>query len=101
MVAMLVGNKSDAARSRVVDYEDAKDFAADNNLAYVECSASDGSNVDLAFETCLLEVYRKVRKAIEAGKCNPDRPSPSLHNVVLITPAQQARDEGTGASGCC
>lgn len=101
VVAMLVGNKSDLRKRREVDFQDAADFAEDNNLAYIECSAADGSNVDIAFETVVLEVYRKVRKNIEAGKCNPDRPSPGLLNTVLVTPAQLAREEMSGSSGCC
>lgn len=38
--------------------EDAKDFAEDNNLAFIETSARESINVDLAFETILIEVYR-------------------------------------------
>jgi GTPase SAR1 family protein len=98
---MLVGNKSDLRKRREVHFEDATDFAEDNNLAYIECSAADASNVAVAFKTVVLEVYRKVRKNIDAGKCNPDRPSPGLSNTVLITPAQLAREEMTGRSGCC
>ena len=30
--------------------EDAKDFAEDNNLAFIETSALDATNIDLAFE---------------------------------------------------
>eukprot|EP00962_Isochrysis_galbana_P012776 scaffold3618_cov129-Isochrysis_galbana.AAC.2 len=101
VVAMLVGNKSDLRKRREVDFQDAADFAEDNNLAYIECSAADASNVDIAFETVVLEVYRKVRKNIEAGKCNPDRPSPGLLNTVLVTPAQLAREEMASSSGCC
>ena len=39
-----------AARTQV-DVEDAKDFAEDNNLAFIETSAYDATNVELAFET--------------------------------------------------
>jgi len=98
---MLVGNKSDLRKRRAVGFEEAKHYAEDNNLAYVECSAADGHNVDLAFETVLMEVYRKLRKNIDAGKCNPDRPSPGLLNTILITPAQRAREDGTASTGCC
>ena len=102
LVPILVGNKSDLRKRRAVDYEDAIEFAQDNNLAYIECSAADGSNVDIAFETVIMEVYRKLRKNIEAGKCHPDRPSPGLFNTVLTTPAQLAREEMeiSGGSRC-
>ena len=55
---MLVGNKCDLKHMQAVDVEDAKDFAEDNNLAFIETSALDSTNVDLAFETILIEIYR-------------------------------------------
>lgn len=58
IVAMLVGNKCDLRHRQQVDVEDAKDFAEDNNLAFIETSALDSTNVDLAFETILIEIYR-------------------------------------------
>ena len=68
IVAMLVGNKCDLRHLKAVDVEDAKDFAEDNNLAFIETSALDATNVDLAFETILIEIYRIVtRKTLEAG----------------------------------
>ena len=70
IVAMLVGNKCDLRHRKAVDVEDAKDFAEDNNLAFIETSALDATNVEarIRFETILLEIYRIVRKNLEAGK---------------------------------
>ena len=76
---------------------DAKDFAEDNNLAFIETSALDATNVDLAFETILIEIYRIVRKNLEAGKYNPDRPAPSMIGTTPITPHKG----GGGGGGCC
>lgn len=98
---MLVGNKCDLKHMQAVDVEDAKDFAEDNNLAFIETSAFEGTNVDLAFETILIEIYRIVRKNIEAGRCHPDRPCPSMLNTVVLTPAQQANQGKGGNGGCC
>ena len=100
VVVMLVGNKCDLKRKRVVDAEDAKDFAEDNNLAFIEASALDNSNVNLAFETLLAEIYRIVHKSIAAGKCNPDRPAPSMRNTIVRTPAEMAA-QLRHDSGCC
>ena len=83
---MLVGNKCDLKHMQAVDVEDAKDFAEDNNLAFIETSACDATNVDLAFETTLIEVYRIVRKNLEAGKYDPHRPAPSMANTVSRRP---------------
>ena len=40
IVAMLVGNKCDLKHMQAVDVEDAKDFAEDNNLAFIETSGA-------------------------------------------------------------
>jgi len=96
MVAMLVGNKCDMRHRQQVDVEDAKDFAEDNNLAFIETSALDSTNVDLAFETICIEIYRIVRKNLAAGKYDPDRPAPSM---IGTTPIMPHKPQGGG--GCC
>jgi len=96
MVAMLVGNKCDMRHRQQVDVEDAKDFAEDNNLAFIETSALDSTNVDLAFETICIEIYRIVRKNLDAGKYDPDRPAPSM---IGMTPIMPHKPQGGG--GCC
>uniref|UniRef100_A0A7S4C161 Uncharacterized protein n=1 Tax=Chrysotila carterae TaxID=13221 RepID=A0A7S4C161_CHRCT len=101
IVTMLVGNKNDLKRKQTVDVEDAKDFAEDNNLAFIETSAQNATNVDLAFETILIEIFRIVRKAVDAGRHNPARPAPSMLNTVIVTPAQQASRDNPGGGGCC
>jgi len=97
IVAMLVGNKCDLRHLKAVDVEDAKDFAEDNNLAFIETSALDATNVDLAFETILIEIYRIVRKNLEAGKYDPDRPAPSMFGAPIIKPHKP----GGRGGGCC
>ena len=97
IVAMLVGNKCDLKHLQAVDAEDAKDFAEDNNLAFIETSALDATNVDLAFETTMIEVYRIVRKNLEAGKYDPLRPAPSMANTVCRLPcASESREVPRG-----
>lgn len=39
--------------------ESAKDFAEKNGLFFIETSALDATNVDLAFQTILTEIYRQ------------------------------------------
>jgi Ras-related protein Rab-11A len=62
---MLVGNKSDLRHLRAVPTEEAKAFAgipprpirfnvsAENGLSFIETSALDASNVELAFQNIL------------------------------------------------
>lgn len=53
IVVMLVGNKSDLRHLRAVPTEEAKAFAAENNLSFIETSALDASNVEQAFQNIL------------------------------------------------
>ncbi|KAF7508085.1 Ras- protein Rab-11B [Endocarpon pusillum] len=68
IVIMLVGNKSDLRHLRAVPTEEAKQFASENNLSFIETSALDASNVELAFQNILTEIYRIVSsKTFETG----------------------------------
>ncbi|KAJ3106352.1 hypothetical protein HDU96_008243 [Phlyctochytrium bullatum] len=73
IVIMLVGNKSDLRHLRAVPTEEAKVFAEENGLSFIETSALDSSNVEPAFQKILTEIYRIVsNKALEAeGGANP------------------------------
>lgn len=69
-----------------------------NNLAFIETSALDSTNVDLAFETILIEIYRIVtRKTLEAGGDGP-RPEAGT-KIVLNQPGGQGAGKKKG--GCC
>jgi hypothetical protein len=46
---MLVGNKSDLKNLRAVKTDDASSFSELNNIAFIETSALDSSNVEAAF----------------------------------------------------
>lgn len=49
IVIALAGNKADLANSRVVDYEEAKQYADDNGLLFMETSAKTAVNVNDIF----------------------------------------------------
>uniref|UniRef100_A0A665UDB0 Ras-related protein Rab-25 n=1 Tax=Echeneis naucrates TaxID=173247 RepID=A0A665UDB0_ECHNA len=53
IVIMLVGNKSDLRHLRAVPTDEAKAFAEKHGLSFLETSALDSSNVELAFQTIL------------------------------------------------
>lgn len=50
---MLVGNKSDLRHLRAVPTDEAKQFATENDLNFIETSALDGSAVESAFQNIL------------------------------------------------
>lgn len=68
IVVMLVGNKSDLRHLVAVQTEDAKSFAENESLYFMETSALEATNVENAFSEVLTQIYHVVsKKAMEAG----------------------------------
>ncbi|KAJ5045026.1 Rab GTPase ypt31 [Penicillium rubens] len=95
IVIMLVGNKSDLRHLRAVPTEEAKQFASENNLSFIETSALDASNVELAFQNILTEIYRIVSsKALDNGEGGQQ----VLDRRPVIDPSKQDSEQ---KQGCC
>ncbi|XP_028984144.1 RAB11a, member RAS oncogene family, like [Betta splendens] len=97
IVIMLVGNKSDLRHLRAVPTDEAKAFAEKHGLSFLETSALDSSNVELAFQTILTAIYNIVSQRQMSGRSDSDF-SPAS-NVVPITvePTQNSASKGV----CC
>ncbi|KAF8894788.1 ras family-domain-containing protein [Infundibulicybe gibba] len=80
IVIMLVGNKSDLKRMRAVPTDEAKAFATENNLSFIETSALNASNVEWAFKTLLIDIYRKFLEPLET----PDLPRRVEHSGCTV-----------------
>ncbi|KAL8966924.1 MAG: hypothetical protein Q9197_005715 [Variospora fuerteventurae] len=97
IVIMLVGNKSDLRHLRAVPTEEAKQFASENNLSFIETSALDASNVELAFQNILTEIYRIVSsKALDNGEGGQN---PNLERKVLEISKSADTEQKSGK--CC
>ncbi|KAF3918872.1 hypothetical protein ABW20_dc0103289 [Dactylellina cionopaga] len=94
IVIMLVGNKSDLRHLRAVTTDEAKVFAAENHLSFIETSALDASNVELAFQNILTEIYRIVSSKVIMDQSDGPAPVPG---IPLTNPP--ANDQGGGK--CC
>lgn len=71
IVAILVGNKTDLKHLRAVTTHEAKAFATENGLLFIETSTMDTSNVDTAFKTILTDICRIVAtKPLESSSTN-------------------------------
>jgi Ras-related protein Rab-1A len=65
---ILIGNKSDAYLKRCVDYTVAKDFADNNNLNYLECSAKQNVNIQKLFDVIIDDMYDNNFKQFTENK---------------------------------
>ncbi|RPA84745.1 putative ras GTPase Rab11 [Ascobolus immersus RN42] len=93
IVIMLVGNKSDLRHLRAVPTDDAKAFAAENNLSFIETSAMDASNVELAFQNILTEIYQIVSsKAFDATESGGPIPGAGKSIDFAKTPDAPTKD---------
>ncbi|KAH1272304.1 Ras- protein Rab-11A [Aspergillus fumigatus] len=96
IVIMLVGNKSDLRHLRAVPTDEAKQFASENNLSFIETSALDASNVELAFQNILTEIYRIVSsKALDNGDSGQAPLSSGRTIEVSKAPDTESKQ------GCC
>lgn len=74
IVVMLVGNKCDLKHLRAILTEDAKKFADDNSLSFIEASALDATNVEEAFQQTISQVHHvqlaKMKKELDQKGTN-------------------------------
>lgn len=96
IVIMLVGNKSDLRHLRAVPTDQAKAFAETNGLSFLETSALDSSNVELAFQTILAAIYHIVSQRQMSGRGESDFAPTSNVVPISVEPTQTQ-----GKSSCC
>lgn len=95
-VMTLVGTKSDLGERRQVSVDMAREYAAQQGLAFLECSAKDGSNVDRLFVEVAQQLLERgfvrgetvMQGAVASG---------SRQSVTLPTPRLASSMSG----GCC
>lgn len=85
VIIMLLGNKADLNKERVVSREQGEKLAKDHNVAFMETSAKSGLNVDLAF----MAVARDIKHR------NLKRPSEPKFNIEQYVESQREKP------GCC
>lgn len=98
---MLVGNKSDLKHLQAVLTEDAKAFAEKEKLAFIETSALDSTNVDVAFETILIQIYKIVTRKNLEGADGGGAPKPAGGQAQTISLGEQGKGAKEGSKKCC
>jgi len=97
IVIMLVGNKSDLRHLRAVPTDEARAFAEQNTLSFIETSALDSTNVETAFHNILTEIYRIVsQKQLPDNSVGGDAPS----GRTITIPTTQT-DNSNSKKPCC
>ena len=60
----LIGNKIDIDDKRTVKYEEAKEFALNNDLLFAEASALTGTNVENVFTMISADILKKIETGV-------------------------------------
>jgi len=101
IVIMLVGNKRDLRHMRAVTTDEAKEFAEQNKLFFIETSALDSTNVEAAFKRILSEILQLLnKKDIDNGAAVPIEPQ-SGKAIQLDAQSKEKTDGNALLSQCC
>ncbi|KAL3231420.1 GTP-binding protein YPT31/YPT8 [Nakaseomyces bracarensis] len=95
----LIGNKSDLAHLRAVPTEEARQFAAENQLLFTETSALNSENVDLAFKELITAIHQKVSKH-QVELSNANKASGPNGPTISLTPAPNEKKKSS-SNNCC
>lgn len=87
---LLVGNKADLENKKVVDFNQAKDFASRLNIPILETSAKNAMNVEQAFMTMAAQI--KTRVGPPSGAAVDSASKVTINQGVDVNPPK---------SGCC
>lgn len=99
IVIMLVGNKSDLRHLREVPTEAAKEYSEKNTLSFIETSALDSTNVELAFQNILTEIYHQSARPSADGEGGADGDNPSASQPIELGGSPNSSQEENGC-GC-
>lgn len=100
IVIMQVGNKSDLRHLRAVPTEEAKAFSEKHGLSFIETSALDSTNVELAFRNILEEIYHIVSQK-QIRDASDQESSQVSNNVRPIHVQPTTENDQRKKLSCC
>ena len=93
---LLVGNKCDLNDKRAVDEATAKEYADHLKIPFLETSAKQATNVELAFLTMAAEIKNRI------GPQDGQGPGGAADGVGKVTiDSKSSSDTSGGSGGCC
>ncbi|KAK9288508.1 hypothetical protein L1049_016967 [Liquidambar formosana] len=96
---MLVGNKCDLENIRDVSVEEGKNLAEAEGLFFMETSALDSTNVIMAFEIVIREIYNNVsRKVLNSESYKAEL---SVNRVNLMSNGTDGSKKNQHYYSCC
>ena len=98
IVKILVGNKNDLESSRVVTYNEGKNYAVNNGMEFIETSAKGNINIEEAFFTIARKIKEKVQKFEEK---HSDQTKKSKLNNCGGTTKINTDEENQKKKNCC
>ena len=92
VIIILTGNKSDLSNNRIVDYEEAENYAKAKELLFIETSAKTGKNVNKLFftigESLLANGTNEVVSSLSIQLCNSQMSFSKKAKLILCCTGQ-------------
>lgn len=80
-ITILVGNKSDLKKDRQISEEEAKSYAENHDLEYIEVSAKSGENIKKIFHNLVNQLYERSEESIEDSHVNDISLEPEINRI--------------------
>jgi small GTP-binding protein len=98
IVIALVGNKLDLASRRAVEHNEAKSYAEENNLLFMETSAKTAANVVEVFTAIATRLPRGNESEQFGGQYNNQKSKSGKNDQTVKPSGKEAKKE---SSSCC
>jgi len=96
---LLVGNKCDMDSKRQVEYEEAKAFADERGIPFLETSAKDATNVEKAFIQMAGDIKNRMAMVPQAEEAASGSGAP--RGTVAVGRGETVGKGAGGGGGCC